>query len=70
MSENYVYNGNDDDILSDINDDDSPPSRRGPIAYKRGPKTAWKLKYPQMFLDDLQNIIIGRKPYGVDVHAD
>ena len=102
MSDNYECNGNDDDILSDINDDDSPPSRRNKMkhmgaswanlgrlrskrkllqcklnyAYKRGPKTTWELKYLQMFLDDLQNIIqnmanvLGRKPYGVNVHAD
>ena len=102
MSDSYVYNDNDDDILSDVNDDDSPPSRRNKLkhmdalwpnlkglrskrkllqcklnyAYKRGPKTTWELKYLQMFLDDLQNTIqnmsavLGRKPYGIDVHAD
>ena len=102
MSESDVYNDSDDDILSDVNDDDSPPSRRNKLknmdatwvnlewlrskrkllqcklnyADKRGPKTTRELKYLQMFLDDLHNTIqntstvLGRKPYGVDVHAD
>ena len=102
MSEGYVYNDGDDDILSDVNDDDSPPSRRNKLknmdaswinlqclrskrkllqcklnyAYKRGPKTTWELKYLEMFLDDLHNIIqnmsnvLGRTPYGINVHTD